>query len=393
MATVDFHRVNKIYPNGAYAVRDLSLSIMDGELVVLVGPSGCGKSTILRMLAGLEEISRGEILINGNRINLLSPQERNIAMVFQNYALYPHMAVRDNLEFPLKMMKTAKAERRRRVEQVAEFLRLTEFLDLKPRHLSGGQRQRVAMGRALVRDPSVLLLDEPLSNLDAELRLQIRGEIAAIQRRTRQTTLYVTHDQVEAMTLGDRVAVLRDGVLQQASAPRELYQQPVNMFVAGFIGSPGMNIFPTFVRSAQDGRISINFGSRKLLVEPPREPAGFNQLSRYVNVPIYAGVRPEDFTCSDLVSEESRVQIKVKAAETLGHETIIYFTLPILQTETSGPQGADRFRPDLIDTASGISEMALRRPSSQRIETGSILTIGLETSKMYFFRPDGTTIT
>ena len=393
MATVDFHRVNKIYPNGAHAVRDLSLSIMDGELVVLVGPSGCGKSTILRMLAGLEEISRGEILINGNRINLLSPQERNIAMVFQNYALYPHMAVRDNLEFPLKMMKTAKAERRRRVEQVAEFLRLTEFLDLKPRHLSGGQRQRVAMGRALVRDPSVLLLDEPLSNLDAELRLQIRGEIAAIQRRTRQTTLYVTHDQVEAMTLGDRVAVLRDGVLQQASAPQELYQQPVNMFVAGFIGSPGMNIFPTFVRSAQDGRISINFGSRKLLVEPPREPAGFNQLSRYVNVPIYAGVRPEDFTCSDLVSEENRVQIKVKAAETLGHETIIYFTLPILHTETSGPQGADRFRPDLIDTASGISEMALRRPSSQRIETGSILTIGLETSKMYFFRPDGTTIT
>ncbi|MEA1934063.1 MAG: ABC transporter ATP-binding protein [Thermodesulfobacteriota bacterium] len=393
MATVDFHRVNKIYPNGAHAVRDLSLSIMDGELVVLVGPSGCGKSTILRMLAGLEEISRGEVLINGSRINLLSPQERNVAMVFQNYALYPHMSVRDNLEFPLKMMKTAKAEQRRRVEQVAEFLKLTEFLDLKPRHLSGGQSQRVAMGRALVRDPSVLLLDEPLSNLDAELRLQIRGEIAAIQRRTRQTTLYVTHDQVEAMTLGDRVAVLRDGVLQQASAPQELYQQPVNMFVAGFIGSPGMNIFPTIVRAAQDGRISINFGSRKLLVEPPREPAGFNQLRRYVNVPIYAGVRPEDFTCSDSVSEKNRVQIKVKAAETLGHETIIYFTLPILHTETSVPQGADRFRPDLIDTASGVSEMALRRPSSQRVETGSILTIGLETSKMYFFRPDGTTIT
>ena len=185
MATVDFHRVNKIYPNGAHAVRDLSLSIRDGELVVLVGPSGCGKSTILRMLAGLEEISRGEVLINGRRINSLSPQERNVAMVFQNYALYPHMSVRDNLEFPLKMMKTAKAERRHRVEQVAEFLKLTGLLDRKPRHLSGGQSQRVAMGRALVRDPSVLLLDEPLSNLDAELRLQIRGEIAAIQRRTK----------------------------------------------------------------------------------------------------------------------------------------------------------------------------------------------------------------
>src|SRR6476659_11011526 len=242
MAGITLTDVSKIYDDGTRAVSDLNLDVQDGELVVFVGPSGCGKSTALRMIAGLEEISEGEIKIGDRIVNNLRPRDRDVAMVFQNYALYPHMTVAENIGFALRMRKVPKDEARRRVEETAKILGLAEHLGRKPRQLSGGQRQRVAMGRAIVREPHVFLMDEPLSNLDAKLRVQTRTQIAALQRRLGTTTLYVTHDQVEAMTMGDRVAVLRDGILQQCDSPRRMYDHPANVFVAGFIGSPAMNL-------------------------------------------------------------------------------------------------------------------------------------------------------
>src|ERR671939_1494171 len=244
MAQIAYEKVSKIYPDGTKAVHDLDLAIEDGELMVLVGPSGCGKTTALRMLAGLEEISGGAIRIGDRVVNDLTPKDRDVAMVFQSYALYPHMTVEQNLAFGLKLRKLPKPEVQTRVRQAAQILEIDEFLKRKPRALSGGQRQRVAMGRAIVREPQAFLMDEPLSNLDAKLRVQMRTEIARIQRDLGVTTMYVTHDQTEAMTLGDRVAVMRDGVLQQFDTPRELYNNPRNLFVAGFIGSPSMNFFP-----------------------------------------------------------------------------------------------------------------------------------------------------
>ena len=250
MAEITIEHVTKRYPDGTEAVKDVDLDIPDGEFVILVGPSGCGKSTLLRMIVGLEDISDGEIKIGGTVVNDKPPRERNLAMVFQNYALYPHMTVRENMAFPLRLAKVADEEVRRRVEEAAKVLELTEHLDRRPANLSGGQRQRVAMGRAIVREPSAFLLDEPLSNLDAKLRVQMRTEIARLQNRLKTTTVYVTHDQTEAMTLGDRVAVLRKGVVQQVDSPKELYRNPVNLFVAGFIGSPSMNFLPAEVEGS-----------------------------------------------------------------------------------------------------------------------------------------------
>ena len=279
MATVSFQNVNKQYPGGFHAVRDLNLEIADGEFVVLVGPSGCGKSTTLRMLAGLEEITSGEIRIGNRRVNEVEPGQRDIAMVFQNYALYPHMTVRENLAFGLKMRRTPKAEIARRTTETAETLGITSLLNRKPRELSGGQRQRVALGRAIVRQPQVFLFDEPLSNLDAKLRVQMRAEIGALHQRLGTTMIYVTHDQVEAMTLGQRIVVMDGGLVQQAAPPLELYRQPANRFVAGFIGSPSMN----FVRGILNGG-RFSFEGREVSLNGDAHGSGAAIL----------GIRPED---------------------------------------------------------------------------------------------------
>ena len=243
MAEVVLEAINKIYSNGFHAIKDLSLTVADGEFLILVGPSGCGKSTAMRMIAGLEDVSAGDLLIGGRSVVDVAPKDRDIAMVFQNYALYPHMNVYDNIAFSMKLARVNRTEIRERVHRVAKILELDKLLKSRPAQLSGGQRQRVAMGRAMVRDPAVFLMDEPLSNLDAKLRVQMRGEIARIQKELGATTIYVTHDQIEAMTMGDRVAVLKDGILQQVGSPKELYEKPTNVFVAGFIGSPSMNLF------------------------------------------------------------------------------------------------------------------------------------------------------
>ncbi|MGB7934284.1 MAG: ATP-binding cassette domain-containing protein, partial [Gammaproteobacteria bacterium] len=282
MAEITLDKVNKRFPDGTDAVRDASLVIHDGEFFILVGPSGCGKSTLLQLIVGLEELSSGELRVDGRLVNDVDPRDRNMAMVFQNYALYPHLSVRENIAFPLRMKKLPAAEIERRVAETAAILELGELLGRKPGSLSGGQRQRVAMGRAIVREPVAFLLDEPLSNLDARLRTQMRAEIARLQRRLGTTTIYVTHDQTEAMTLGDRVAVMREGVIQQTGSPRELYERPRNLFVAGFMGSPAMNVLPAEFR---DGRIRVPLPGVSLM--PPtgrRPPTGPGHL--------IAGIRP-----------------------------------------------------------------------------------------------------
>ena len=323
MARVSLNNISKRFADGSEAISDLSLNIEDGELLVLLGPSGCGKSTLLRMLAGLETPSSGEIRIDDSLVNELSPQQRNIAMVFQNYALYPHMSVRRNLAFPLKMQHLPRLEIDRRVREVAERLSLGELLDKQPKALSGGQRQRVAMGRALVREPKVFLMDEPLSNLDAELRLQIRHDIARLQRDTRITMLYVTHDQVEAMTLGHRIVVLKQGVLQQLGTAHELYALPANTFVAGFIGSPGMNIFEASLRRDERG-YALLIDGRPLLLRG----GGYSEesLSLIEGKTLQVGVRPEALRL--LAAAKAGVldfSVRLSGVERLGHEVIVHF--------------------------------------------------------------------
>src|SRR6201991_1502131 len=285
MSTISLEHVTKRYPDGTEAVKDLNLNIADGEFIVFVGPSGCGKSTALNMIAGLEDISDGELRMAGKVVNQLTPKDRDIAMVFQTYALYPHMTVRQNMAFPLKIAHMPQDEMDRRVKEAAELLELTEHLDRKPGNLSGGQRQRVAMGRAIVRDPQAFLMDEPLSNLDAKLRIQMRAEITRIQRRLHTTTVYVTHDQTEAMTLGDRLAVMRDGVIQQLGTPAELYDRPQNLFVAGFIGSPAMNFL---IGEIADGSLASPLGTLPLADLGDAEGAAHTGR-------VVVGVRPESF--------------------------------------------------------------------------------------------------
>ncbi len=325
MASVELRNISKRFENGTWAVKDIALTIEDGELVVLVGSSGCGKSTLLRLLAGLENASEGEILIDGKKVNQQTPQQRNVAMVFQNYALYPHMTVRGNLEFPLHMSHTAKDQIKARVGEIADMLQLSEIMDRRPGQLSGGQRQRVAMGRALVRDPSVFLLDEPLSNLDASLRAQIRAEISRIQKRLKTTSLYVTHDQVEAMTLGDRVVVLDHGELQQIGTPQELYQHPKNSFVAKFIGSPGMNILPSELIDRGDGRLGVNLGGQQISLVLERQ--AYEKLVPYSGQDVYTGIRPEAFACAPRQAS-FELKANVEAVEFIGHETLAYLSLP-----------------------------------------------------------------
>ncbi len=327
MAKITFDGVTKRYPDGYEAVKDMDLEVEDGEFMILVGPSGCGKSTALRMVAGLEDISEGELTIGDEVVNQKAPRDRDIAMVFQNYALYPHMTVRDNMGFALKLHGTDKAEIEKRVEEAAKILDLTEHLDRKPANLSGGQRQRVAMGRAIVRDPSAYLMDEPLSNLDAKLRVQMRTEVSRIQSRTDTTTIYVTHDQTEAMTLGDRVAVMRAGVLQQVDTPMELYNRPKNLFVAGFIGSPAMNFMPATV---EGDRVKLPMVEVRLPDEL-RERVG-KAAGEGGGRSLIAGIRPESFEDASLLGDDTlgrgaTFKTKIDLVEAMGSEIYAHFSV------------------------------------------------------------------
>ncbi len=337
MAAIRLEQVWKVYGDGTAAVRALDLEIADGEFVVLVGPSGCGKTTALRMVAGLEEISSGTISIGDRRVNDVHPRDRDIAMVFQNYALYPHLTVADNIGFGLKLRKVDKRETRRRVERVAQMLGIAELLDRRPRALSGGQRQRVAMGRAIVREPAAFLMDEPLSNLDAKLRVQTRAEILRLQKELGVTTLYVTHDQVEAMTMGDRVAVMRRGVLQQVAPPDVLYERPVNLFVAGFIGSPAMNFLTARLKPPTDEvGIDVDFGTFSLRLEG-EALARRQGLVDHLSSEVIVGIRPEDLEDAGLVDPARAlhtIEVDADLVEKLGSDILVHFWLDLPEVTT-----------------------------------------------------------
>ena len=367
MAEIVLDRVTKRYPDGATPVKDLSLTIADGEFVILVGPSGCGKSTTLNMIAGLEDITSGELRIGGQRVNEKAPRDRDIAMVFQSYALYPHMAVRQNIAFPLTLAKLPKPEIEAKVAETARILDLTELLDRKPAQLSGGQRQRVAMGRAIVRQPKAFLMDEPLSNLDAKLRVQMRAEIAGLQNRLGATTVYVTHDQTEAMTLGDRVVVLRAGEAQQIGTPDELYNHPANLFVAGFIGSPAMNFFPAAPTATG---LRLPFGEVTGPVPPAPE--------------VIVGVRPENFEDAALIDplERSRslvFRITADLVESLGADKYVYFS-------TGGAAAQSAQLAELAaDSAVGGNRYVARVSADSRVATGQPLELALDATRLHVF--------
>ena len=336
MASLSLTNVCKVYPNGFEAVKDFSLEVEDQEFIIFVGPSGCGKSTTLRMIAGLEEISSGELKIDGRVVNDVEPKDRDIAMVFQNYALYPHMTVFDNMAFGLKLRKVPKDEIKKKVEEAAKILDLEKLLDRKPKALSGGQRQRVAMGRAIVRNPKVFLMDEPLSNLDAKLRVQMRSEIASLHNRLKATIIYVTHDQTEAMTLGTRIVVLKDGVIMQVDSPQKLYNEPNNLFVAGFIGSPQMNFIDAKLIK-KDGKYLVEFGSEdtktsrgvKYTVEVPEGKADAEALEPLVDREVVLGIRPECIHDEEMFISNAKtgvINTTVEVTEMMGAETYLYLT-------------------------------------------------------------------
>ncbi|MEW6765898.1 MAG: sn-glycerol-3-phosphate ABC transporter ATP-binding protein UgpC [Pseudomonadota bacterium] len=364
MADVVFDKVSKSYPGATAPVIDgLDLAVEDGELLVMVGPSGCGKSTVLRMLAGLETITGGELRIGGRRVNELEPKARDVAMVFQDYALYPHMSVRENLAFPLRMRRVPAAEQAKKIAWAAEMLHLGELLERKPAQLSGGQRQRVAMGRALVREAAVFLLDEPLSNLDAKLRVQVRAEIAALQRSLGTTMLYVTHDQTEAMTLGQRVAVFNQGRLKQVAAPRELYERPANTFVAGFIGQPPMNLIPVRV---EGGRIMVGAGLRQLRVSLLAIRSQKSRASSLLqNGPVTLGIRPEDLR--QAAPDEDGLTAHAELVEFLGHETLLHARLE-----------------------DGDTLLTLRAPGRLEIDAGATVRLSVAGEVHLFSASDGT---
>jgi multiple sugar transport system ATP-binding protein len=393
MASITFDRIKKVYPDGTEAIPSFSLEIEDGEFMVLVGPSGCGKSTALRMVAGLEQISGGRLFVGEELVNGRSPEKRDIAMVFQDYALYPHMTVRQNIGFALRMMKVPKDEIARRVEEVAEKLSLTALLDRRPKNLSGGQRQRVAMGRAIVRKPKAFLMDEPLSNLDAKLRVQMRAEIAALQRQLGVTTLYVTHDQVEAMTMGDRVAVMKGGLLQQCAPPQELYENPANLFVAGFIGSPKMNLFRTTMTRADDGAVEVAFGPHRLrldLAQLADRPA----LAARAAGPITVGLRPEGFSVSDGADGRHVIDVQADVVEMLGPETLIHFVAPVEPAATS--DGRDQTKAgdeeQSILAGEGRTVMCARLVPPIRVPEGSRVRLAVDPDALYFFGENGEAI-
>jgi multiple sugar transport system ATP-binding protein len=379
MAGVQFRGVWKVYDDTTVAVRDLDLDVHDGELLVLVGPSGCGKSTALRMVAGLEEITAGELAIGDRVVNELSPKQRNVAMVFQNYALYPHMSVRDNMALPLKLSGTKKAERNRRVEGVAAMLGLSEVLDRKPAKLSGGQRQRVAMGRAIVRDPSVFLLDEPLSNLDAKLRVQMRAEITELQARLRATTIFVTHDQVEAMTMAHRVAVMRHGVLQQVGPPQEVYARPANLFVAGFIGSPAMNLLAGRVEGG-----GVRWGRQGELL--PLDGVGARLRE---GQEVIVGVRPEHVSVGG-GDAGARIGGRVRLVEPLGPETILHVDVDAPPVVTDELREVQR---DVDETAleelehQEATRFAVRFTGDDAPAQDDAVTLEADPRRLHFFDP------
>jgi multiple sugar transport system ATP-binding protein len=383
MASVTFAAAGKIFPNGTRALSSFDLEVRDGEFMVFVGPSGCGKTTALRIVAGLEELSEGSIRIGDRVVNDLEPQERDVAMVFQNYALYPHMSVRDNIAFGLKMRKVARAERARRVDEIGRVLGLGDLLDRKPRQLSGGQRQRVAMGRAIVRDPAVFLMDEPLSNLDARLRVQMRAEISRIQHEVSATTIYVTHDQVEAMTMGDRVAVLRRGRLQQVDDPQQLFDEPVNLFVASFIGSPEMNLLEGTVEREGDGLV-VRLGQDVLPV--PRAQPG---LGAYAGRRVAVGIRPEYASAVD--GDRPRLHGRLRLAEPLGAESLVHAELdvaPVLSEEVlEVAQDADAAAVEELHVAAQQERTPFlaRFDGTVRRAVDEPIEIGIDVSRLYFF--------
>ncbi len=327
MASLSLRNISKVYPNGFVAVKDFNLEIADKEFIIFVGPSGCGKSTTLRMIAGLEEISSGELYIGDKLVNDVEPKDRDIAMVFQNYALYPHMSVFDNMAFGLKLRKTPKDQISRLVHDAAKILDLEHLLDRKPKALSGGQRQRVAMGRAIVREPKVFLMDEPLSNLDAKLRVQMRVEISKLHQRLESTIIYVTHDQTEAMTLGTRIVVMKDGLIQQCDSPINLYNYPTNLFVAGFMGSPAMNFIDADVVE-EEGTIKLVFGQDKITVPETKAKALVD--GNYVGKKVVMGIRPEDIHDDEIMissQPEAVIETKIKLYELLGAEVFLYFDI------------------------------------------------------------------
>jgi multiple sugar transport system ATP-binding protein len=395
VAAVTFSDVSKVFPDGTKAVADLDLEAKDGEFMVLVGPSGCGKTTALRMVAGLEEISGGEIRIGERVVNDVSPKDRDIAMVFQTYALYPHLTVYDNIAFSLRLRKASKAEVDKRVHEAARVLGLEPFLKRKPRALSGGQRQRVAMGRAIVRQPQAFLMDEPLSNLDAKLRVQMRAEISRLQRDLGVTTIYVTHDQVEAMTMGDRVAVMRKGMLQQVAAPQELYDHPDNVFVGGFIGSPAMNLVEATLERS-NGSVAVTVGDQRIALDDAvlsTRPA----LNEFVGKTLVLGIRPEhleDAAIAHDIPEDRRLRGEVELTEALGSELMVHFKVDALPAvtedvkELAADVGEDAVA-ELEEAREGQQTILVGRFAVEsRVQAGETAEAAVDTRALHFFDPD-----
>ncbi|MGI9085960.1 MAG: ABC transporter ATP-binding protein [Aeromicrobium sp.] len=376
MAAIEMKNIVKKYGDGFPAVNDVSIDVEDGEFMILVGPSGCGKSTLLRMIVGLEDITSGDMIVGGDKVNDLAPRDRNLSMVFQNYALYPHLTVYENIAFPLRLSKASDKEIDEKVREASKTLDLDEHLDRKPGNLSGGQRQRVAMGRAIVRDARAFLFDEPLSNLDAKLRGQMRTEISRLQKRLGITTVYVTHDQTEAMTLGDRVAVLKRGVLQQLATPKELYEQPVNLFVAGFIGSPPMNFLPATVEGSD---VSLPFGTFKIPDDKAEKTAGKGLLM--------AGIRPEHFEDVTLLEDDraqsNQFEAQVDVREWLGDQQFAYIPY---EAEQKVQEQLKELAKE-VDSESLRTQLVVSLDSASEIREGQAATLFINTEKMHFFDP------
>ena len=385
MGAIKITSVGKIYPNGTRALEDVNIEINDGEFVVLVGPSGCGKTTLLRMVAGLEDITEGEIFIGDKVVNEVAPKDRDIAMVFQNYALYPHMSVYDNMAFSLKLRKLSTEEIDKKVKEAAKTLEISELLERKPKALSGGQRQRVAMGRAIVRNPEAFLMDEPLSNLDAKLRVQMRAELGQLHTQLETTTLYVTHDQVEAMTMGDRVAVIRKGELQQIDTPREIYLYPRNIFVAGFIGSPSMNFVYADVKISGD-KAELSFAGEKIICND----VSAKKLQKMDGEQIVLGIRPEAFEDSMYATDgeyTDSINIKVTLLEQLGSDSYIHFYKDIKPVQTEAIEEILADEGEDISMLGNETKFIARINPNSTVQEGQEIELSIDSSKLHFFDP------